>query len=37
VQPADQQLKQPGGLAERLYGLREAAALRSGELAQLLG
>jgi len=37
VQPADEQLKRPGGLAERLYGMRKAAGLASGELATRLG
>ncbi len=37
MQPADEQLKRPGGLAERIYGIRKAAGLASGELARRLG
>jgi len=37
TRPADEQLNRPGGLAERLYGLRQAAGLRTGELAEVLG
>jgi transcriptional regulator with XRE-family HTH domain len=37
VQPAEEQLKRPGGLAERLHGMREAAGLGAGELARHLG
>jgi transcriptional regulator with XRE-family HTH domain len=37
VQPADEELKRPGGLAERLYSMRRAAGLASGDLARRLG
>jgi transcriptional regulator with XRE-family HTH domain len=37
VQPADNELKRPGGLAERLYSMRRAAGLASGDLARQLG
>lgn len=37
MQPADEQLKRPGGLAERLYGMRKAAGIATGELARRLG
>jgi transcriptional regulator with XRE-family HTH domain len=37
LQPAEDQLKRPGGLAERLYSMREAAGLPTGELARRLG
>lgn len=37
MQPADEQLNRPGGLAERLYGMREAAGLGAGALADRLG
>lgn len=37
MQPAEDQLKRPGGLAERLYSMREAAGLPTGELARRLG
>ena len=37
MQPAEDQLKRPGGLAERLYSMRQAAGLPTGELARRLG
>ena len=37
MQPADEELKRPGGLAERLYSMRRAAGLASGDLARRLG
>jgi transcriptional regulator with XRE-family HTH domain len=37
VQPADEELKRPGGLAEHLYRIRKAAGLATGELARRLG
>lgn len=37
TRPVDEQLTQPGGLAERLYGLRQAAGLKTGQLADVLG
>lgn len=37
MQPAEDQLKRPGGLAERLYSMRQAAGLPAGELARQLG
>lgn len=37
MQPADEELIRPGGLAERLYSMRRAAGLASGDLARRLG
>ena len=37
VRPASEQLTQPGGLAERLAGLRSAAGLKAVQLAESLG
>jgi transcriptional regulator with XRE-family HTH domain len=37
VRPASEQLSQPGGLAERLTALRNAAGLKAVELAESLG
>jgi len=37
VHPAEEMLSRPGGLAERLFGMRKAAGLGVGELAERLG
>lgn len=37
MRPASEQLTQPGGLAERLAGLRSAAGLKAVQLAESLG
>jgi transcriptional regulator with XRE-family HTH domain len=37
VRPVEEILSRPGGLAERLYLLRENAGLRTGQLAERLG
>jgi transcriptional regulator with XRE-family HTH domain len=37
VRPASEQLTQPGGLAERLAGLRSASGLKAVQLAESLG
>jgi transcriptional regulator with XRE-family HTH domain len=37
VHPTDERLNQPGGLAERLYGMRKAAGLTGDRMAEDLG
>ena len=37
TRPVDELLNRPGGLAERLYGMRQAAGLKTGQLASQLG
>ena len=37
TRPVDELLNRPGGLAERLYGMRRAAGLGTGQLASQLG
>lgn len=37
MHPADERLKQPGGLAERLFRMRKAAGLTGDQLAEALG
>lgn len=37
MRPAEEELRRPGGLAERLYSLRKTAGIPAGELAKQLG